>query len=72
MSSDGSATINLARTVTALRVHELTTTNADVLAWWITKAHEALRWYATADFGPDCRATAAVRAKATDALKGVE
>lgn len=36
------------------------------------KAHEALKWYASADYGLDCRVTTYVRSKAEEALKGIE
>jgi len=64
--------LNLSRTIAALRTHELPTADADALAAWIERAHDALRWYASADYGPKCRADAQVRMRAVEALKGVE
>lgn len=64
--------MNLARTVRYLRSDLLPQHEIDALADWIIKAHEALKWYASADYGPMCKADAQVRKRAADALKGVE
>jgi len=64
--------MNLSRTVRDLRVHDLTTAQADELACAIEKMHEALKWYASADYGQGCRADVSVRWRAVAALKGIE
>jgi len=64
--------MNVARTIRDLRKHELSTTEADELARSIARAHEALKWYASADYGPNCKADVNVRARAVEALRGIE
>ena len=64
--------MNLARSLYHLRVHDLTTAQADELARVIEKMQDALKWYASADYGPNCKADVSVRARAVEALRGVE
>lgn len=64
--------VTLARMVRALRVHELSTMNADSLARWIERADEALLWYATIEYNSRDLSDVQLQSKANEALGGIK